>query len=326
MGDLKKMLQEANNVISSAENNILNGKNNIAFELIKKAEELGKEIFQSIPSDPGVKSLFQKIEKFKKELERKGIIFNEGISYNLPFEAQSWINNIKNLLASALRQPHLLDQAKSELKSFLSKFPAIMPSIPEIKEIQIQIDKIEKDLKERMLSEKGEVIEDKNNEFNDEKFCNLWYEKLKEIPFFDGESKHLPTLLDQKLYYFKAFELIKEFDSQNFIGKKSPNLETLENDIRTRIKNFQEKFNTSVKSIINNYKQEIIDKINMLKNETNEPPFYFSKNEINDLRLKLEELKKAFEPPVIPQELLDLFTNLMDLNEAKKSTQNVKLS
>ncbi|HQJ75594.1 MAG TPA: hypothetical protein PKW14_08440 [Bacteroidota bacterium] len=321
MGDLKKMLQEANNVITSAENTILNGKNSVAVELIKKAEELGKEIFQSIPSDPGVKSLFQKIEKLKKDLERKGIIFNESISYNLPFEAQSWISNIKNLLAFATQQPHLLDQAKSELKSFLSKFPGILPTIPEIKEIQIQIDKIEKDLKESTLFEKGEKIKEKNKVYDDEKFCNLWYQKLKEIPFFDGESNNLSNLLDQKEHYFKAFELIKEFDSQNFIGEKTLELEKLENDIRTRIKNFQEKFNNSIKSIINQYKQEIIDKINILKNDTSQTPVYLNKNEINDLRSKLDELKKAFEPPAVPQELLDLFTNLMDLNESKKTVQ-----
>lgn len=322
MGDLKKMLLEANSFIRSAETSIQSGKYKEAIETLKKAEDLGKEISQSISTDPGVKALFQKIEKLKKDLEKAGIKQTDGSNVNIPFEVQTHINRIKNLLVSVPNQPYLLDQVKSELNSYLIKYPGYMSQIPEIKEIQSQIDEFERNIKFVELDEKTKK-EVKIKE--EEQFCNTWYKKLKSIPYFDGESTHISTLLEQKNSYYKAFELIKEFESQNFKGIKTKELENIENDIKMRISNFQEKYNNSVNLIVKEVKQKILDKLNLLKDDTtwqNDPkaqPYYLEKNNINELRNKLEELKPLFEDMTLPNELNSLFMQLMDLNEIRKS-------
>ena len=331
MNDPKKYLQEANGFVRSAESNMFNGKNKEAVEMLKKAEELHKLSAQSLPNDPGLKTLSQKIEKIKKDLERKGISLNDENNAKLPFEVQSHISRIRALLISASQQSYLLEQAKAELKSYYSKFAGPMTAIPEIKEIESHIEKLEQELKEKEQQELKEKAIKEQEAKESEHLSEIWYNKLKEIPYFDGQTTYLPSLLEQKEHFNKATELMKLYEKSELKGQKSLMLESIESDIKSRIQLFPDNFNNSKSLIVNELIQNIQDKINFLKNDNswqndqNVTPYYYGKNELNEIKSKIEELKPLFYPLPTPENLQTTFRQLNDLNESRMEAKKDRI-
>ena len=323
MNDPKKKLQEANGFVRSAESNMFNGKNNEAVEMLKKAEDLYKLVAQSLPNDPGLKTLSQKIEKMKKDLERKGVSFSDEKKPNLPFEVQSHISRIRALLISAAQQSYLLEQAKVELKSYYSKFAGPMTAIPEIKEIESHIEKLEQELKQKEQQELKEKLIKEQEAKESEYLSEIWYKKFKEIPYFDGQTNYLPSLLEQKEFYNKAVELMNVYEKIESKGQKSLMLESIESDVKQRIQLFPDNFNNSKQFIVNELIQNIQDKIDHLNNDNawqndqNIAPYYYSKNELNEIKNKIEEWKPLFEPLPITENIQTTFRQLNNLNESR---------
>ena len=166
---------------------------------------------------------------------------------------------------------------------------------------------------------------------DNEKFLNEWYEKLKTIPYFDGSVLNIPGLMEQKNIYYNAFETLREYDSLHYSGKKSLLFESIEADLRFRIRNFQENFNRSAKALSNEVKHLIIDKIEFLKMDTilqtdsNKTPNFIDKLDIDEIRNQMEKLKPLYDSASISQELLNLFSQLMDLNETHKNAYQKKI-
>jgi len=331
MSDPKQSLQEANGFLRTAERNMFNGKNDDAVELLKKAEESGKAASQGLPNDVSVKTLFNKIEKMKKDLERKGVRFSPQGNNELPFEVQSHLSRIRALLISVPQQPYLLDQAKSELKSYYSRFAGPMTDIPEIKEINEHISRLEKELAEKKLVEENEKAQKEKQKENDEQFSNQWYEKLRALQYFDGNAADISILLQHKETYYNAFEMLREFDALSFTGQKSLMLENIENDLRMRIKNFQSNFNTSASNIADVVKQKITSKLDFLKNDTawqtdeKIMPYYIDKRDIEEIRKNIEELKPLDESVMVTNAITALFEQLVELNESRKTAKKEKI-
>jgi hypothetical protein len=327
MDDIKKMLQEANGFLRSAENNMFSGKNNEAVELLKKAEDIGRTTSLSNPDDPALKTIFSKIEKIKKDLERKGVKLSAGGNQTLPFEVQSHISRLRALLISVPQQPYLLDQAQKELNSYYSKFAGPMTDIPEIKEIKAHIEKLEQEAETRRSADEAEKAKKAVQTQDNEKYSDEWVQKFKTIPYFDGNVMNIPDLTAQKEFYYQAFEMLRDFDAKQFVGEKSLMLETTESDIRLRVKNFKENFNCSSKNLINEVKQMILGKIDFLKNDTawqTDPkinPYYIGKRDIEEIHAQIDELKLLFEPPQSPEETNRLFSELVELNETRKKAK-----
>ncbi len=331
MSDPKQALQEANGYLRTAERNMFSGKNNEAVEQLKKAEELGKDASQGLPNDPSVKTLFNKIEKMKKDLERKGVKLSPGGNDALPFEVQSHISRIRALLISVPQQPYLLDQAKSELKSYYARFAGPMSDIPEIKEINAHVEKLEKELEAKKSAEAAEKAKKEASAANDEQFSNDWYAKLKAIPYFDGSVMNIPGLLEHKDSYYKAFELLREFDALNFQGQKNMMLESLETDIRFRMKGFQENFARSSGELMGEVKKLITDKIEFLQKDVawqsdpNINPYFVGQNDMKEIEQKIEELKPLFDSSEGVEDIKNLLRQLLEINDSRKDAKKGKM-
>lgn len=156
MDDPKKLLQDANGYLRTAQNNMFSGKNAEAVELINKADEFGLLAKQQIPDDFQVTSLFQKIEKMRKDLERKGIATRPGGNTELPFEVQSQLRSIRDYVISKD-----FEGARRELNGYYSRFAGPMTNIPEIVEIKQELEKLEIEAKrqaEKHAEEKERML------------------------------------------------------------------------------------------------------------------------------------------------------------------------
>ena len=203
MDDPKKLIQDANGYLRTAQNGMFSGKNAEAVDLLNKAEELGLQAKQLIPGDFQVDSLFQKIEKMRKDLERKGIATRPGANKELPFEVQSQLSRIRDYV---IRKE--LQMAKRELDSYYSRFAGPMTDIPEIKEIKEQLLKLEAEaIVFAQQNAEAEKAKADAARLNDE-LCLSWEMKFRALPYFDGTPRNAQGLLFEKENFRKAQDLL----------------------------------------------------------------------------------------------------------------------
>ncbi len=295
MDDPKKLLQEANGFLRTAQNNIFSGKNNEAVELLVKAEEAGEKAKQQIPNDFQVTSLFQKIEKMRKDLERKGIQTRPGGNKEYPFEVQAQLSRIRELLLSKN-----LERAKRELDEYYARFAGPMTDIPEIKEMNGHFAQLEAEAREQEArnasAKQAEALEREKHEA----LCREWETRLKQIPYFEGSAQNVSQLVDEKERFRQAVDLMAEYRNVVIKAEKPLMLESIERDLQHRIEQFPGRLSETAALLANQVIEEIERCMNQLTNDTawksdpNVMPYYIGSRDFDSISQHIDELRPLF--------------------------------
>ena len=327
MEDPKKLLQDANGYLRTAQNNMFSGKNNEAVELLIKAEELGEKAKAQIPTDFQVTSLFQKIEKMRKDLERKGIATRPGGNDQLPFEVQSQLARIRELL---LRKD--LEWAKRELDNYYSRFAGPMTDLPEIKEMKAQFAKLEAETREQELknsaAKQAEAVEREKHEA----LCRDWEDKLKKLPYFEGSAQNVPQLLIEKETFRKAVDIMNEYHCVVFNAEKSFTLESLERDIKQRIDLFPARLSETTSYLSGLVVDMINQHVAKLTNDTawktdsNVMPYFIGKHDFESISERIEELRPLFVDSPQGMESINIaLGTLHSINDQRKAERSKRV-
>jgi len=328
MEDPKKMLQDANGYLRTAQNGMFSGKNNEAVELLNKAEELGLLAKQLIPGDFQVESLFQKIEKMRKDLERKGVATRPGGNAGLPFEVQSQLNRIRDYV---IRKE--LEMAKRELDSYYARFAGPMTNIPEIIEIKEHLQKLEA---EALVVARQKADAERANadagRINDE-LCMSWELKLRAIPYFDGTPHNTQELLFEKENFRKAQDALSEYGQVNFPGQKSISLESQVMEISQRLQMFPMRFADTSKLLADEVIKTIEGRMNVLARDTtwvSDPtqlPYFLGKNDLDSFSTQIEEIRPLFsENPQGIEGVNNAMSKLYEMNEQRKVERSKRIT
>lgn len=327
MDDPKKIVQEANGFLRTAQNNMFSGKNNEAVELLVKAEEAGEKARQQIPNDFQVTSLFQKIEKMRKDLERKGVQTRPGGNKEYPFEVQAQLSRIRELLLSKN-----LERAKRELDEYYARFAGPMTDIPEIKEMKEHFVKLEAEAREQetrnAAAKQAEALEREKHE----SLCREWETRLKQIPYFEGSAQNVPQLIDEKERFRQAVDLMAEYRNVVFIAEKPLMLESIERDLQHRIEQFPERLAETSSLLANRVVDEIEIHISQLNNDTawkSNPdvlPYFVGKRDFDEITQHIEELRPLFAVnPQAMESINNALGTLHSLNDARKDERSKRI-
>jgi hypothetical protein len=321
MEDPKKLLQDANGYLRTAQNGMFSGKNAEAVELLIKAEEAGEKAKQQIPNDFQVTSLFRKIEKMRKDLERKGVQTRPGGNKEYPFEVQAQLSRIRELLLSKN-----LERAKRELDEYYARFAGPMTDIPEIKEMKEHFVKLEAEAREqeaRNASDKqAEALEREKHE----SLCREWETRLKQIPYFEGSAQNVPQLIDEKERFRQAVDLMAEYRNVVFNAEKPLMLESIERDLQHRIGQFPERLAETAALLAGQVVEEIERHMNQLTNDTawksdpNVMPYFIGRRDFDSISEHIEELRPLFAD--IPQDMESInnaLGTLHSINDQRKT-------
>jgi hypothetical protein len=320
MDDPKKLLQEANGYLRNAQNNMFSGKNTEAVELLNKADDLGQKAKQLLPDDFQVNSLLQKVEKMRKDLERKGIQTRPGGNNELPFEVQAQLNRVRDHVVNKE-----LEWAKRELDNYYSRFAGPMTDIPEIKEIKEHIEKLEAEaaIQSRQKAEEEKANAESNA--NAQELSREWEAKLRSIPYFDGAAHNVPALLEHKQSYSKALPVIEEYATIDFKGQQSITLESMARDIKSRIDTFKGNLTQTITAMATEIVGSIDDRIDFLnldtawKNDPDQKPYVVGKNEMEAFQLRIDELRPLYDDNRGAMESMNnAMSKLSDMNAKRK--------
>ncbi len=319
MEDPKKILQEVNGFLRTAERNMFSGKNQEAVELLNKADELLSTAKQQIPDDFQVKSLSQKIEKMRKDLERKGVVTRQGGNNELPFEVQAQINRIRDHIVKKE-----LDWAKKELDNYYSRFAGPMTDIPQIQEFKEHIQKLSLEASYAAAEKAKEAKANEQAAAESMELSRAWEDKFRSIPYFDGTPHNVQLLLEQREHFLKAQSILDEYEKICFPGEKSITLESLANDNKQRIQFFMGNLNDTSKHLAESIVEAIEERIDFLnrdiawQNDPNLKPYSISSKEMDDFSARLDEIMPLFaENPRGLEGITTALKNLADLNDAR---------
>lgn len=319
MEDPKKIMQEANGFLRTAERNMFSGKNQEAVELLNKADELLSSAKQQIPDDFQVKSLAQKIEKIRKDLERKGVVTRQGGNNELPFEVQAQLNRIRDHIVKKE-----LAWAKKELDIYYSRFAGPMTDIPQIAEFKEHIQKLAVEASHAAAEKAKDAKANEQAAAESMELSRIWEEKFRSIPYFDGTPHNVQLLLEQREHFLKAQSIVGEYEKISFPGEKSITLESLANDVKQRISTFLSNFNDTANYLAEGIVESIEERIDFLnrdtawQNDANQKPYTISKKEMDDFNTRLDEIMPLFiENSRGLESVTNAVKNLTDLNEVR---------
>jgi len=328
MDDPKKLIQEANGFLRNAQNNMFSGKNEQALDLLNKADELVIKAQYIIPEDFQVKSLFQKAEKMRKDLERKGVVTRPGGSNDLPFEVQAQINRIRECILKKQA-----DWAKRELDSYYARFAGPFTDLPQIKELQQELGKLEAEIDALNIEKVRKARETLRKERESQEMCQIWEQKFKAIPYFDGTPLNAHLLLDQKNYYQQACSLIQDFEKEAFSGQLSVSLEGLMRDIRLRIAEFPFLFLQTAESMAAEITSSIENRIDFInrdiawKNDKVQTPYIIGKNEIDAFQQRIDELRPLFvEKPQGLDSVSNALCQLVEMDQQRRFERSKRIA
>jgi hypothetical protein len=327
MDDPKKLLQEANGFLRTAQNNMFSGKNTEAVELLIKAEEAGEKAKQQIPDDFQVSSLFQKIEKMRKDLEKKGISTRTGGNNELSFEVQSQLGRIRELL---LRKD--LEWAGRELNNYYSRFAGPMTEISEFMELKEQFAKLEADAKVQEMKNRAAKEAEAVEREKHETLCNDWEMKLKKIPYFEGTAQNVTQLITEKGAYKQAIEIMGVYQAVAFNAQKSFTLESLGRDIKQRIDRFPSQLAETVSCLAGVVVDEIEQRITQLNNDTAWKgdtltlPYFVGKRDFDTIAQHIEELRPLFADNPQGMESINIaLGTLHSINDQRKTERSKRI-
>lgn len=328
MDDPKKLLQDANGYLRTAQNNMFSGKNAEAVELINKADEFGLLAKQQIPDDFQVTSLFQKIEKMRKDLERKGIATRPGGNTELPFEVQSQLRSIRDYVISKD-----LEGARRELNGYYSRFAGPMTNIPEIVEIKQELEKLEIEAKRQAEKHAEEKRANADSKQVLDEMCRNWELKIRALPYFDGTPRNIPGLLFEQENFKKAQELLGEYQQMNFPGQKSISLESQVQEFGYRVQMFPSNFANTAISLAAEITSLIEERMTTLNNDKawmSDPaqlPYFVGKNELDRFQEQIEEIRPLFnDNPWELESVTNALGSLSTMNEQRKVERSKRIS
>ncbi len=328
MEDPKRLVQEASGYLRKAESSMFGGKNQDAVELLKKANEGATQAAQQIPDDFQVKSLLQKIEKLRKDLERKGIATRPDSGGSLPFEVEAQLGHIRESILSKD-----LERARRELDNYYSRFAGPYSDIPQIKEMQFQIQFLEKDAEAARARKEAEQKANAASLEQHEALCREWENTFRKIPCFDGLAMNVPGLLDQKQAFGLAISTMDDYNKVNFTAQQSITLEGFVNDVKHRMQQFESNLSASTGAIADEVNASIQNHIDVLNKDTawvsalEQKPQFVGKNEMEALAQRIEEISPLFdESTALLQKLRHTFGLLTTLNDDRKAARSKRIT
>jgi len=295
MNDPKKMLQEANGFLRNAQNNMFGGKNELAVDLLNKADELALQLKNLMPDDFQTTSLLQKIDKMRKDLERKGVKTHPGGTNEYPFEVQAQLNRIRE---SLLRKDP--DNAKREIDNYYARFAGPMTQIAEIRELNDQYIKLEQErAMQQAKNAEAQKLKDAENARH-EALCSEWENKLKSIPYFAGTAQNVPQLLTEKETFKLATITFNEYQQSLGDLPKSFMLESIERDLKQRIDQFPASIQEAVAHLTELVVEMVQQRTDLLNRDTawqsdnTVLPNYIGKGDFDRISERVEELRPLF--------------------------------
>ena len=328
MEDPKKLVQEASGYLRKAESSMFGGKSQDAVELLNKANEGATQAAQQTPDDFQVKSLLQKIEKLRKDLERKGISTRPDSGGGLPFEVEAQLGHIRESILSKD-----LERARRELDNYYSRFAGPYSDIPQIREMQDQLQILEKDAVEvRARKEAGQ----KANAASQEQhvaLCMEWEAAFRKIPYFDGLAGNIPGLLGEKQAFDRAVSVMDEYNKVNFTAQLSITLESLANDLKQRMQQFESNLAAKAAALADEVNTSIQFHIDALNKDTawisapEQKPQFVGKGEMENLSQRIEEVSPLFDESEAPMlKLRHTYGLLSALNDDRKAARSKRIT
>ena len=323
MEDSKLKIQEASGYLRTAERNMFSGKSQEAVDLLIKADEITAQLVTVQPDDFQVKSLVQKIEKMRKDLERKGIATRSGGKQELPFEVNSQLLRIKECVLSGD-----LERAQSEMNNYFSRFAGPHSDIPEIKELLALIDKMKAVAAQKQQHEAEKAKSQAEERAAHEKLCNEWRDKLRAIPYFDGNPQNVSSLLAHVEAYAKAGETMNTFGTVVFSQEPDYTLQSMSADIKQRLEMFVSNYNNTIGILageINQRTEASIDQLNKdvaWQSDKTKIPGFIGGLQMQELKKSMMELQPVCKENMqIFNDLMVNFERLESLNEERKKAR-----
>ncbi len=324
MEDPRKKLQEANGLLRNAQNHMFSGKNQEAVELLNKAEEQGRLAEAQIPDDFQLRSLYQKIEKLRKDLERKGVATRKGGNTHLPFEVQAQLSRIRDHVVKKE-----LDWAKKELDTFYAKNAGSYSHLPELDEYKQHIAKLEIEQKQAAAQKARENQARQQAEQHAQELSRIWEEKLRGVPYFDGTSRNVQALMLEQANCKRGEEVLAAFKEVTFPGQPSITVESLQRDVESRIIGYRSNLPHTISLLADQLTRDIEDRIEFLNQDTawqtnpTQKPYIISDSEMNQFVGKAEELKPLFEQnPEGMEAVTHAINQLTEINQARKNERS----
>lgn len=320
MENFKLTLAEAQGFIRNAERNMFSGKNQEAVELLKKADGLYAELTKENPDDFQVKSLFTKIEKIRKDLEKKGVKTREGGEEELPFEVNAQLQRIRESLTN-----NNLEYTTREMNNFYSKYAGTYTDLPEVKELRNRIDSLEKDEKSKQAKLDAEKKTNTEMQAENQEFSNQWMKKFREIGYFDGTPHNVFDLSAHITACRKAVVMVNDYMKLEHSFKPEPQLQSMVEDVKRRVEsfisNYMQTTNEMAAEIINRIQQHIQQLQNDIawKNDESVMPMVTGQTEITEILNSIEEMRDVcVENMQAFHDMMNTYTVLQDLNNGRR--------
>jgi hypothetical protein len=329
MENFKLNLQEAQGFIRTAERNMFSGKNQEAVELLNKADGLYAELAKENPDDFQVKSLFTKIEKIRKDLEKKGVKTREGGKEELPFEVNAQLQRIRESLTNKN-----LEYATREMNNFYSKYAGPYTDLPEVKELRNLIDSLEKDEKNKQAQLDAEKTANAEMQAENQEFSNQWMNKFREIGYFDGTPHNVFDLSAHITACRKAVAVVNDYMKVENSFEPEPQLQSLVEDVKRRVESFISNYVQTTNEMAAEIKNRIQQHIQQLQNDTawkNDElimPMFTGQAEMKELLNGIEEMREVcVENMQAFNDMMSTYTILQDLNtdRRKERTSRVRM-
>jgi len=318
MEDQKLIIQEATGFLRTAERSMFGGKNQEAVDLLNKADDLATKAASIIPDDFQLKSLLQKIEKMRRDLERKGIATRTGGKKELPFDVNAQLLRIKECVVNGNSE-----RAEAEMKSYFARFAGPYSDIPEIKELQTLIGKLKAEEAEKQKREAGEAQVRAEKKFEHELLCDEWRQKLGDLPYFDGRPQSIPDLTAHYDSYSRAVQVLNNYSAVTFSEEPDYTLQSLAAEIKRRVEAFKPVYLQTVTELAGQIQRDIESSVSQLKNDiawktdATKLPGLIGDQGLNELKIRIEELRVACrdENIGIYSDLMMSWQQLVELNE-----------
>lgn len=328
MEDYKKLVQEASGLLRKAENSMFSSKNQEAAELWVTAEALFVKAEQLNPDDFQVKSLKQKVEKVRKDLERKGVSPKPGAAEKLPFEVEAQLGKIRE----AVKYRNLA-RAKSEVEEFNERFAAKYPNLPEFAALKTSVDQLEEEIGAEKSAKEGEASAKAEAAQAMEALNRKWEDEIKAIPYFEGSARNILGLLDEKEYFRKASDVMNRYNAETFPGQKSATLESRVADLKHRMSNFEANYAATAVELADEIMQSIQQSIDVLNRDTawlqqsDLKPYFTGSRELESFDQRINEIKALFDENDAPfEKLKHAYNGLLSMNIERRTERSKRIT
>lgn len=328
MEDYKAIVQEASGMLRKAESNMFSSKNQEAAELWKSAGALIEKAAQLNPDDFQVKSLRQKQDKLRKDLERKGIALTAEAAEKLPFEVEAQLGKIREAVKN-----RNLERAKSEIEEFNERFAGKYPNLPEFAELSKQADQLEQELSSEKAAIAAEAAAKAEAAQALEALNRKWEEEIKAIPYFEGSIRNVAGLLNEREYFRKAAEVMNRFKAETFPGEKSATLTSRAADLQHRLDNFEANYSATIAEIAGEVTRTVEECIDVLNRDTawlqqsDLKPRFTGTGELESFEEKIRELKPLFSENDLPfAKLKESYSRLLSMNVERRNIRSKRIT